>query len=268
MNLSDIEEEVVFLKAINELVDSMVNFELMTLHGNDPETEVRFKTSTHQRFFNIALRDFLSKTGDKAPVKQNSYLGALWAISAHPGFDIDESVSELRSATCRFHDWLSQKVTVDVWLPAINTQTPIQISRQTFLEMCGDVAKHNILRLDRVAKRLQRTLEASGHVVDLEGALLALADFYERFHADVFNYHSGTIAEFLNNIRWGIYEYLQPEFRRSIVPEGGNPKYRYTYPKEVTHEFAKQCYWDLMNDVRAAPYVRRFEVTKWLKLRY
>src|SRR5215218_1142153 len=43
-------------------------------------------------------------------------------------------------------------------------------------------------------------------------ALLALADFYEKFHTDILNYHASTIAEFLNNIRWGIYEYLQPEF--------------------------------------------------------
>ena len=269
LSLSDLEEEVVFLKAINELVDSMVNFELMTLLGNDPETNVQFKTSTHQRFFNIVLVDFLSKTGDKAPVKQNSYLGALWAISAHPGFDVNDSVAGLRSATCKFHDWLNQKITVDVWLPAIKTQTPIQISRQQFLEMCGNISKHNILRLDRVAKQLHQTLAASGAAVELDDAMLALDNFYERFHTDILNYHSSTIAEFLNNIRWGIYEYLQPEFQRSIAWHRDNPRrYRFTYSAAITHKFAKQCYRDLMNEVCTEPYVRRFEVTKWLKLRY
>lgn len=268
LNLSNLEEEVVFLKAINELVDSMVNFELMTVLGNDPETNVQFNTTIHQRFFNIALVDFLSKTGD-ATMRQDSYLGALCDISAHPGFEVNESVAGLRTATCKFHDWLNEKITVDVWLPAIDTQTPIQISRQQFLTMCGNISKHNILRLGRVAKQLRQTLAASGAPVQLDDAMLALGNFYERFHVDILNYHSSTIAEFLNNIRWGIYEYLQPEFRRSIVWDQNNPSaYRFTYPIGITHKFAKQCYWDLMNEVRTEPYVRRFEVTKWMKLRY
>ena len=269
MNLSDIEEEVVFLKAIKEIIDSMVNFEMLTLHGTDPESSVLFQTSTHQRFFNIALVDFLSRTDKKAPVKQSSYLRALRAISGRPTFVVDDSVAALRNATSTFVDWLEQKVSVDVWLPSIDTQASIQISRLSFLKMCGDISKHNILRSVGVAEELQHTLAASGALVNLEDAMLALDDFYERFHTDILNYHSSTIAEFLNNIRWGIYEYLQPEFRRSIVWEGGDPPmYRYTYPNGVVCNFAKQCYWDLMNEVHVQPYVRRFKVTKWLKLRY
>ena len=269
MKLSDIEEEVVFLKAIKEIIDSMVNFAILTLHGRDPDASVLFETSMHQRFFNIILVDFLSRTDKKAPVKQSSYLGALRAISAHPRFDVDNSVAALRDATYAFVHWLEQEVSVDVWLPSIDTQTSLQISRLNFLKMCGDISKHNVPRSVGVAEELQQTLAASGVSVELEDAMLALGDFYERFHTDILNYHSSTIAEFLNNIRWGIYEYLQPEFRRSIVWEGGNPrKYRYTFPIGVENNFAKQCYWALMNDVRQPPYMRRFQVTKWLQLRY
>ena len=42
MKLSDIEEEVVFLKAITEIIDSMVNFAILTLHGSDPDASVLF----------------------------------------------------------------------------------------------------------------------------------------------------------------------------------------------------------------------------------
>ena len=148
-------------------------------------------------------------------------------------------------------------------------QTTLKISRISFLKMCGNISKHNFLRSVGVAEELKKTLAASGVEVTLDYALFALADFYERFHTDILNYHSSTIAEFLNNIRWGIYEYMQPEFRRSIVGVGGDPpKYRYIYPKGVTFSFVKECYWELMNEVRSAPYMRRFAVTKWLKLRY
>jgi hypothetical protein len=182
MELSAIEEEVVFLKAINEIIDSMVNFEMLTLHGTDPDSTVLFETSTHQRFFNIVLVDFLSRTDKKAPVKQGSYLGALRAISVNPSFIADDSVASLRKATWTFVNWLEQKVGVDVWLPSIDTQASIQISRLSFLKMCGDISKHNILRSVGVAEELQQTLETSGTLVELGDAMLALDDFYERFH--------------------------------------------------------------------------------------
>jgi len=269
MKLNSVESEVVFLKAIKEIIDSMVNFEMLSLLGSDPDSEIRFKTSTHQRFFNIALVDFLSTSDKKAPVKQTSYLGALRAISAQPSFNTYDSINALRGATDTFVYWLKEKVSVDVWLPSIDTQANIQITRLDFLKMCGDISKHNVLRSVGVAEGLRKTLATSGIVVELEEAMLALGDFYERFHTDILNYHSSTIAEFLNNIRWGIYEYLQPEYHRSIVWEDGEPPmYRYTYPDEVKHNYAKQCYWDLMNEVRSEPYMRRFQVTKWLKLRY
>ena len=44
--------------------------------------------------------------------------------------------------------------------------------------------------------------------------------------------------------------------------------YHFNYPSGMTSRFAKSCYWDLMNDVRRPPYVRRFRVTKYLKMRY
>ncbi len=267
--LSDIEEEVVFLEAIGELTETMVNLDILSVLGSDPDSEIRFKSATHQRFFNIILVDFLSCTDTNAPTGQTSYLAALRHIAKKPSFNINDSVKPLRHATYRFVDWLKREVEVDVWLPSVDMQTTLKISRLEFLKMCGNISKHNFLRAVGVAKKLQKALTASGNSTSLEDALLALADFYERFHSDILNYHSSTIAEFLNNIRWGIYEYLQPEFRQSVVREAGDPpEYRYTYPKGLTSRFAKECYWGLMNEVRSAPYVRRFEVTKYLKRRY
>jgi len=51
------------------------------------------------------------------------------------------------------------------------------------------------------------------------------------------------------------------------VWEGSN-QYRYKYPEEIKTGFSKTCYWDLMNKVREKPFMRKFKVTKWLKLRY
>lgn len=270
MTLSDVEEEVILLKAVWELIDSMVNVEVLQLRGQDPDSSVMFETVTHQRFFNIILVDLLSVTDRRAFIKQTSYLGALKKISAGPNFDVNNSVASLSKATHEFSDWLNQEIEVHkIWMPSINTETTLKLTRIAFLKMCGNISKHNFLRLIGVAEELKELLSRNGVHVGLDQAVLALEDFYRWFHDDILNYHASTIAEFLNDIRWGIYEYLQPEFHRSIVWESREPpKYRYTYPSGVTSSLAQSYYWDLMNEVRSPPYVRQFQVTKWLKLRY
>lgn len=269
MTLSKIEEEVIFLKAIKEIIDSIVNFEVLALGGNDPDSQISFHSITHQRFFNIVLVDFLSRTDKRSPVNQTSYLGALKAISENPSFNVEYSITLLGEATHAFVEWLEQEVEIQIWLPSIDKETILKIQRITFLKMCGDISKHNFLRNPGTAEDLKDALGRSGILIELDDALLALSDFYERFHTDILNYHGSTIAEFLNNIRWGIYEYLQPEFHRSIVWESHNPpNYRYTYPDGIVSRFARECYWEIMNEVRMPPYIRRFQVTKWLKLRY
>lgn len=264
-----IEVEVIFLKAIKEIIDTIVNLEVLELKGSDPDTQIILKSNTHQKLFNIILVDFLSSTDKRAFVKQTYFLDALRSISKNPSFNTDNSVASLREATYEFVKWLEQRIDVPTWLPSIGTQTIINLSRAKFLKMCGNISKHNFLRAAGVAQELIDVLAESGVSIGLDDALLALTDFYERFHTDILNYHSSTLAEFLNNIQWGIYEYLQPEFQRNIVWEStDSQKYRYTYPANVTTRLAQECYWELMNEMRAPPYVRRFKVTKFLKLRY
>ncbi len=269
LELTPIEEEVAFLKATLDAINSMVNFEVLSLHGSDPDSSILFATRTHQQFFNIALVDFLSRTDKKAPVKQTSYLGALRQIAETPSFSVNDSAAALKASTSDFVAWLEAEITVDVWFPSLELQMPLRVSRLLYIKMTGDLSKHNLLRSVGVAEDLQRLLTTQGVNVELDAALLALDNFYEWFHDHVLNYHGSTIAEYLNNIRWGIHEYLRPELNRSIVWESREPpKYRFTYPSGVTTRFGQENYWALMNLVRAEPYMRRFQVTKWQKLRY
>jgi hypothetical protein len=267
--LSDIEVEVVFLSAISEVIDSLVNFEMLSLAGNDPESMVRFKSSTHQRFFATVLVDFLSRTDKRAPVKVDSYLGALRSICQYPSFLVGGNVDGLKEATQDFVAWLEYKVPIDLYLPSIDVQGQVSLPRLSFIKMCGNISKHNFLRNMGVADELKQTLELIQPMITLESAILALGDLYDKLQNDFLEYHSSTIAEFLNNIRWGIFEYLSPEFQRSIVYDSPfEGRYRFDYPPGVLHEVAKQCYWELMNDVRRKPIMRRFEVSMMLKQRY
>jgi hypothetical protein len=267
--LSEIEQEVLFLKAACDIIDSMVNREMLAVHDSPAGSTILFTTGTHQRLFNILLLDFLSDADDRLPVNHISFLGALRQIETHPRFDVDGSVSPLRIAVRSCFDWLNQSVPVDVWFSSLGKEAVVRLPRLTYLKMCGNIAKHDPLRLGSVARDLQDALAASGVTVDRDDALLALDDFYQRFHTDILNYHGSTIVALLNDIRWGIHEYLLPEFQRSYSTEGCEPPmYRYTYPAVVTGKFPRERYWDLMNAVRGQPILPRFQVSESFRKRY
>lgn len=264
-----IEEEVIFLKSAYDLINEMVNYETLELFGDDPHFEIRFNSMTHQKYFNIILLDFLSETSISG--KRLSSLEALQAICGAPSFDTRGSIQYLDLAIREFVAWLEKEVVIEkIWFPSIEVETNLSIRRIEFIKICGNISKHNFGRLSRVAKQLTDIFGRNQIELDNESALLILDEFYEWFHRNIFSYHSSVIAEFLNNIRWGIYEYLHPEFQKSIVYENDEHprKYRYTYPEEITNNFAKACYWDLMNDIRSAPYMSKFQVTRYLKMRY
>lgn len=270
MKFTNIEKEIIFLKAITELIASMVNYEIFDLSGNDPHSEVHFKSMTHQKYFNILLLDFLSCSDKKVLGEKQSYLGATKAICQSPNFNKSNLIKNLTMATKEFTDWLEQEIQDEIWLPSIDTETTLSIKRVEFIKICGNISKHNFSRLSGVAKELIDIFKRNCVDITFEEALLVLDDFYQRFHSGLLNYHGSTITEFLNNIQWGIHEYLQPEFQQSIVYEGTEHprRYHYTYPEKINDVFARNCYWDLMNEIRSEPYMRKFQVTRYLKMRY
>ena len=270
MKFTPTEKEVIVLKAVIELIDSMVNFEVFNLYGNDPHTSIGFRTMTHQKYFNIILLDFLSCFDEKVLGEKRTYLESIRTICQSSNFNKNNLIENLKKSTEDFIIWLEQEVQVKTWLPSIDAEVSLSIKRIEFIKICGNISKHNFTRLSRVAKDLMTILKRNAINISFEDSLLILDDFYEIYHSDIFNYHSSTIAEFLNNIRWAVYEYLLPEFCQSIVYEGIKrpKKYHYTYPKELKNNFAQNCYWDLMNIVRSKPYMRKFKVTRYLKMYY
>lgn len=260
MKFTEIEREVIFLKATAASIGTMVNCQVLQLREGVDKTQAIFKTSLHQKFFNIVLVDFLSLTSSKVTGNTISCVDALAAICEKPYFNERHSVKLLKQAVTAFKKWLEQEIKVKVWFASIRLAAKIKVTRKESISICGDISKHNFSRLDRRAVLLQKILKRNGEEVNEEDALLALDDFYEKFHTDLFTYWGSHLVEQLNNIRWGIQEYLQPEFNRSITHEGCTPPgYRYTYPIGIKAEFAKLCYWELMNDIRAAPDMKRFK---------
>lgn len=284
--MNETERESIILNSAWEMIDEMVNWAMFVKNHLAKPTNLMFQTSQHARLFTILLGDFLSEVrafkGDpvplglkKAPSNARSsdltFLFHLRQVCTDPRLGDDTtSLSELVE---EFADWLETEfIAPGVNLHEIDVVADLRVSRYRYIKMCGDIAKHNLARLATNVGHLRKLLEAAGHPVSEEDSYLAVKNFFEWFHEDIFIYHSSQIAEFLNNIRWAIFEYLQPEFQRSWhLTESATPAspiYRYRVPTEITEPVAYAMYWDVMNRVRGRPWMDRFTVPDVLKQRY
>jgi len=282
MNL--IEREVIILNTAWGMIDDMVNWGMFVKSEGTEQTSRMFHTSQHRRLFAILLGDFLSQVqafrGDPVPLgllappsnarpADRTFLLHLRQVCERPQLGTD--VGELNVAVERFAAWLEKEFDAPgVNLSVIEVVADLHMNRFTYIKMCGDIAKHSLPRLEANVKRLAGVLKASGHLVKEEDAYRALDDFFTWFHDDIFIYHVSEIAECLNNIRWAIFEYLRGEFFKSWHrPEDGYELlYRYRIPESCVDTIACGMYWDLMNRVRARPWMARFTIDDALKWRY
>ena len=266
---SPIEWEMIALKALTDALDSMLNHSVMTLRGNDPNTEIVFDSSVHQRLFTILLVDFLAKPEKAIVGFDGSYLELLSGICHSPSAGEPKSIMALATSVEHLSSWLSSKIEVTVWLPSLYKETNVTIQRSDFIWITGNISKHNFARLTRVSRKLIKIFQANDVEFNLHQAITVLDEFYERFHDDILNYHSSALAEILNNVRWGIHNYLEPLFKDSFMSDPDDPiQYEYQYPQGLNHEFARSCFWDVMNEVRRGPNIRPFKAPWYLKKRY
>lgn len=264
-----IEKEVIILRNVYDHIGEMVNFSLFEIQNFDGDSVIMFKGVSQRKLFFILLVDFLSITDKRGPIGRTSFLGGIVEVCKNPCFSKNSSEQELLFVTEKFINWLNENRRVDIWMPSINAQLELSISRLDALKMSGDIAKHNYLRASGVALRLQEILKGAGIEVSFQQAILALPDFCGRFQDDILIYLSSHICEFLNNIRWAIHRYLRPEFARSYRKNKDSSfSYGFTVPAEIESEYARDCYWSLMNYLRGDPYMEKFTIAQSFKTAY
>ena len=284
--MNDVEQECIILNSVWQMIDDMVNWAMFVKHDRTEPTNMMFQTSQHSRLFIILLGDFLSQLrafkGQPIPLGLRSppsnarpsdltFLYYLRQVCANS--QLGPQVSDLQNCIEAFADWLEGEfVASGVNLHAIDVVADLRVHRFRYLKICGDIAKHNLARLATNVSHIRSLIEASGHSVSEQEAYLAVENFFEWFHSDIFIYHSSQVAEFLNNIRWAIFDYLRSEYVRSwhrpVGAESDYLRYAYHYPLRCNEPLARAMYWDLMNRVRAKPWVLRFVVHESFKRRY
>lgn len=277
------EQEAIVLNAVWSMIDDMVNFAIfMPLGEKIHDTNLMPRTTDTRRLFHVLLGDFLSPLVRKgknglpfdlpspsanARPSDLTFLFYLRHIFERPMLNV--AVDAIRQPVEEFSFWLEQDSYVeDVWLPSINVKVSLTIKRITWLKICADIGKHSFARLEPNVTKIVRILSEHGKEIDEGMGYTVLPEFWEWFHTHLFAYHASTIAEFLNNIRWGIFHYLLPEYSRAyhvLSYEMDAPMYAFHVPTEIASPLARTMYWDLMNMVRSEPYFPRFTVTKHLK---
>lgn len=283
--MNDLEQECIILNSAWATIDGMVNWAMFVKHDRTMPTNMMFETAAHAQLFNILLGDFLSELrafkGQEIPLglraapsntrpSNLTFLLHLRQVCSEP--KLGGNISALADAVEDFAQWLEAEFdAAGVNFSDINVVADLRVSRLRYLKICGDIAKHNLARLSTNVAHIRRILEASGHPVNEHEGYLAIRGFYDWFHNDIFIYHSSVIAEFLNRIRWAIFDYLGPEYARSWHrPEGASiPElYAYAYPADCRDPMAQSMYWELMNRVRGRPWVHRFVVADSFKKNY
>lgn len=282
--MNKIERESIILNCAWEMIDDMVNWAMFAKNDRTEPTDLRFETHRHQRLFIILLGDFLSEVRgyrgppplgleaapSNAPPSDLTFIFHLRQVCADPKLGADATGLSARIEA--FANWLEGDfVAHGVNLHAIDIVADLRVRRWRYIKMCGDIAKHNLARLESNVKHLRKILEDAGHPVSEQEGYLAIKNFFDWFHDDVFSYHASHI-EFMNEIRWEIFTYLRIEFGRSWhltgKKIGSSQLYSYDIPSEISEPVARAMYWDLMNRVRAKPLMHRLVVHEYCKNHY
>lgn len=262
---TDIEREAIILNATLGMIDDMVNHAIfMPLGEKRQETNLLPTTKLALIQFSTLLRDFLSPVTakgkkpmpfDLAKPPENgedavdhTTLFYLKQISKNPL--IGTSIEPLEAIVLDFTDWLNGTAFVpDIWLPSISTKLDLKIKRIDFIRTSADIGKHNFLRLEGQARRVQRVLCENNVKVDLSEAYMALPDVWDLFHTHLLAFHASNIAEFLNNIRYAVHAYVRPVANSSrcvINTYEGIEHYNFERPNEINNSFAWEQYFGLL----------------------
>lgn len=270
-----LDNEIVSIAAAWDLINSLVHFGHFDRIINLDDCTLRFKTEETQKLFLIILADFLSlpRNGtlgltkpSLAGSKGETYLGFLQTVVDNPQFSGDCSL--LNNSISTFSEWLDGKATIEkAWFPSIKKEMNISVKRIDYLRICGNISKHGFTRLDSIVAKIRKIFSDNNVIINDGESYTIIPEFQEWFADNIFIASAPRVAWHLNEIRWGIFQYLSSEFRRSYKPThtfGGAQMYKFDVPSEISTDLFKYIYWDLMNDMRDIPSFPRFTPDKSL----
>lgn len=270
---NEVEFEVAILSGAVEVLDEILSLQLFRIYGTGENRNILFETRYYQKYFYLNLIDFISTIDNTFKIDDEdcSLLSGLNQVADSPNLGTKEDIQSLNKYAKEFEDWLRHETAVEVWMPDINKDVKLFLSRYEMVKICGNITKHGTTRLGRTAIDIAKIFERSDIEITYDEAILSLENFYEQFHDDILNYHASSIVEMLLNIRTAIYDYLKPVYQdcyRFVDEMRGIIRYTYEIPEMIKSEVVRKMFWDLMNDIRSNREIPELKVTQSLKGKY
>lgn len=274
-----VEQEILILSAACHTLREMHNRIMIAFYG-DLRTgqSMRFESSIARDLYFILLADFLANMREeyRCDKKRVSILGGLLEIIDRPLLGTKSSSRSLRRDLNKFKRWLDHTAVIrKMWFPNIEREINLRISRSDMIRICGNLNKHDFLKLSQLICVIQQIFIKNGVSLTEEEAIMTLEHFQEWFNENILIYHSSYIAEMLINVQWSIKEYLTPLYEISLINYYNEklrmPSYRFVPPKELGIKegtFIHHMYWELMNRMRDNPIFDKVVTSKYLKMRY
>jgi len=139
------EKEVILLKAVQEIIDEIINYKIFSLNGKGKDYSIEFESTINQKYFYIMVVDFLSKPKEREKKKEiyclkdfrfnsDNYLYELNCVCENPQFNIDNSIEYLKKPVNDMISWLEHEVTIkNLWLPLIEQEINLRIKRKAMM---------------------------------------------------------------------------------------------------------------------------------------
>ena len=260
------EQEALGLLTARTLIKGMVNRGMLQFSSDITNCEVKPQTRHAAELYAIYLIDFFSDLdkpfSKKDKNKYSSLLEYLLSIVNNPSFNFENSIQKLSNSLNQFNDWIEQEGTIDFtdFPPAIK----LKMKRKDLFFICGNAAKHHYARLNGVNERLVNSVKAAGGTIAGNAMMKMRTELCELLFEQLFYIHIQKASELLTNIAWAIQTYLTPEYQRAYkvdlekTKDYGYEVYFFNYPPHINSDLGKNIYWDLMNEVRAKPFIDRF----------
>ena len=255
-------QETIVLLSVSQMIDDMINHHNMSYSHSEYGTQVVFKDTYREKHFLITTVDLLSciDAGAFGIAKNTSHLKCLYETADDSFYNNSQ---DLASKVQVFRDWLTEVVTVPVWLACLDTESKIEVQRSDAIKLCGNASKHSLTRCSGIVASAVKILNENHIQCNTESSLSVLPELYEQLNASLVQAYCQVISEYLITIRWEIHKHLYPTYEKSYVAGDDGIRYSYIVPDELDSPLSKEAFWDLMNLIRQRPYVEPFKVAEW-----
>jgi hypothetical protein len=157
--------EAALLHESQEALCRLVGPTLYTLLHSDDCDQVQFHTS---QAFDLFLIQLLEVVTDRpvpttvASYRDMSFLPALeWLCARHQkecgSVKLTPAVQALRA-------WLDKEIGFGFWCSGVDLNLTLRVPRQRLIDLGGNLAKHSLLRIEKLLEKLDRDCKAVGHI--------------------------------------------------------------------------------------------------------